>query len=79
MVFRVRDGITIASNTFVDIGLNVTSNAMSVATNVSIGQALTVNSDVLSQNTISFANTDGTRKVHMKYNYTTNSLDTVFE
>lgn len=73
MVFRVRDGVSIGGNTFVDIGLNMVSNTLNVDAFVAVGQ------DVLSQNTISFANTDGTRKVHMKYNYSTNSLDTVFE
>lgn len=73
MVFRVRDGISVSGNTFVDMGLNMVSNSMSVAVSVAAGD------DLLSQNTVSFANTDGTRKVHMKYNYSTNSLDTVFE
>lgn len=40
---------------------------------------LGVTANTITQTQNNFANTDGTVKVHMKYNSATNSLDTVFE
>ena len=67
MVFRVRDGVAVGNVTVIDVGKNLTANSLSV------------DGDVYSKGNVGFANTDGTRKVHMVYNSSSNSLDTVFE